>query len=1093
MSFVVNAFSSLKEVADKAIAEIQSNWTDPFKEPIVLFSNANVRKWFTKYWIRKEGVVANVNSPSLEHFLWESLNPAEGDTLLSAEKLQMALLAALQQDEYWKTVPTLEAFLGDDPRDVAFPAKIVDLAANLAAKFREYEFAFCEDFIKAWTSGESFFAGAPAEALETEKWQRDLYAKVFADSLGACTLPQLYMKKKGEPDLFKNLEGKTIVLIGLFSVGKFYRDMIEAIGNVATVSLYVPAVTCAEKPEWTRFSESNMKLWNPAATEIDSLVIPGNIEIVAAPSRLREIENLYQKVWEAVDSGVRLDDMLVLVPNLDDYRPSIERVFEGFTLPHSYASSSMSMALVSKVVTELMEMATEGEISRSGFLSLVRNPLVQSARGFNRDQCDAFEKWVEDVCMYREKVAEHPEDEFANQCGSINPVNSWSFGIRRLLLSRLATEKVVMGETYYPYNDIESSDTRTLEVFCKLVDDVETFIRERNEYVDDESGFHYWKNIDLLKSFIGITGFEEEVPTYRSLLRVLYAIKDLDFLQVKFFVMGALSGVESDRGKFLLDGLTFAKFSPEIFVPMKRIFMVGMNASDFPGSSNESTLDIRVLAGLRDSLKDVVAQNHSAFFNELISAEKVYISYLCKNLKTDAECYASSIVSELKETKSIPETVLTLDENGKDESLFVLRRVLRKHVDSMLKGKNQKTEGRLKNLVPMPIPAEFDVKNMASFLVNPFEFQIKQVLNIRDERDATTSTLEPIEADNLQVSSWSKILFAEYREHAGELSNFEKTFSSPAKDGLAEHEKLENEIVDLKDKLKLAVEKKAKELKASLKISLPDARKKVEAEGEEYAEVRAKKARLDEINKQIGFKTKASLGMIKRKIDADTKQGFIDDLANKGLISLNTILEDASNSGYIPRNETFQKQVSDTLKEILFNQSQRLVGAPSVDIVRIESCSGVASFRHILPLYLDVLKEVSEKQTEKEYNCFVAVISGKTDKKDPSKRIGFTVGKQQAIDVMAKIQKQAFEKRFAANIPCDVLGNADDFDYVSQDDISEVIADTYKYPSREAKLFCENDWNLDNWAEAWATYRTMTDVLVPPAQKDEAESSEEEN
>lgn len=1091
MSFVINAFSSLHEVADQAIKQIQANWTDPFEEPIVLFSSANVQKWFTKYWIQKEGVVANVNSPSLEHFLWKSLNPDEGDTLLSAEKLQMALLAALQQDEYWKTVPTLKTFLGEDPEEAAFPAKIVDLAANLAAKFREYEFAFCEDFIKAWTCGESYFTGAPAEALETEKWQRDLYAKVFSEGLGACSLPQLYMKKKGEADLFKNLAGKTIVLIGLFSVGKFYRDMIEAIGKVAQVTLYVPAVTCSEKPEWTRFSESNLKLWKPDAAGIKSLEIPENIEIVAAPSKLREIENLYQKVWEAVDSGIRLDDMLVLVPNLDDYRPSIERVFEGFSLPHNYASSSMSMALVSKVAMELLEMATAGEISRSGFLALVRNPLVQKARGFNRDQCDAFEKWVEDVCMYREKVADKPEEEFSNQNSSINPVNSWSFGIRRLLLNRLSTEKVVMGETYYPYSDIESSDTQTLEVFCKLVDDVETFIRERNEFVDDDNGFHYWKNIDLLKSFIGITGFEEEVPTYRSLLRVLYAVKDLDFLQVKFFVMGALSGVESDRGKFLLNGLTFARFSPEMFVPMKRIFMVGMNSSDFPGSDNESTLDIRVLANMRESLKDGVAQNHSAFFNELISAEKVYISYLNKNLKTDAECYASSIVSELKEFKSIPETVLTLDENGEEESLLSLRRVMRKHVDSMLLGKKLEVESKLKNLPPMPIPEDFDVRTMAKFLENPFEFQIKQVLNIRDERDATAQTLEPIEADNIQLSVWNKMMFAEYREHAHEFADFAENFKSPTKEKLDLMYSLDAEIEKDFAELTAQREVRAQALKKEQKIKIKDARDIAASEMPESEDLLKKRSELAGVKEAIGYRIKSSLNVINRKIATETWLGFINKLVADGDVSLTAILDDAANRGYVPKHPTFQEQVANTLKEKLVYQAMNYSGVPAADIVRLEGCSGKAGYKHVLSLYLDILQEASQKTEEREYNCNITIISGG----DPTtnKCLDFSVGKQQAADLMALIQKNAYEKRFAANIPCEVIGSALDYDGADQEDVLESIRELYKYPSREAVLFCEDDWNLDNWAEPWGVYRAMVSPLVPPVAEPVEESVEEQN
>lgn len=1091
MSFVANTFASFKEIAEKAINDIQNSWTDPFEEPIVLFSSPYVKKWFTKYWVQKEGVVANVESPNLESFAWQVLvtDPNEKIRQLRPEMLQQILLAKLPEYKLIKEQ-------ADD-----YSARLVDLADGVTAKFREYELAFGNSLIESWLNDKPFFAEINKESEgDIEKWQRNLYREIFTGNGCECgikvddteyvSIPQLYYKLTKENNwdevqkrLKESLGGKYIYLIGQFSVGQFYLDLFEKVKNVAHIS-------------WLKVEERK----NDAVD-----VAQKKIEIVAAPSRMREIEELYQKVWRDIkQGGARLDEMLVLIPNVDGYRTAIERVFPKYAspqFPYAFANPSEKDSLVARGITTLLDMASAKDISRTNFLAFVRNPLVQNSLNIDSEVCDSFEQWITEANIYRNEV-------------KINKVNEWSFGVKRLLLSRLTGNAVTLNDDepqYLPFENMTSADDSNLEIFCQLIDDLNAFIADRDVFIEEENingnvqKYHYWKNLDYVRKWLNPgyqKSLEEEKGAYAGLIHTVNSLgwqhlivgRDPSFAEIKFAILNSLKGIETQCGKFLQDGLTFAKFTTEAFIPVKYLYLVGMNFEDFPGDKEDSTLDLRGVINdekLKEkALPDKVMQKKDAFWQEIRENENIYVSYLCKDLKENAALYPAGVVKELIGKIGGNKTELNIDEANADGH-YLWRRAYRHEVDAALAKAKPSFKSKLNNLPVIDPPkdeAEL-TKDLISFLKNPFEFQISKVLKIYEKEDAGLNNFEPIELDSIQRASWNRELF-------GELVNDIYDSVKTKSDFKTEHSKKKDDLV-----------KKQNEMKHETKTTqhlrtLQDADEQLRKISAEYRS----------ICKEIEDEKNAKYDI----------PNIVENAITKSSVWKKQVASQFN--GSIPQNVNLQNRIKQDLASLIIAQilimkkkglNRELVLSMTLEdscykavapnnMIYFIDVRNTAKYEHLIRLYINVLQKVNKNGISAKFKLLVV------GKDSFIKSSEINLSKDQTEQILEKITHHAYGKknengkvitnRLASLIPCEICGKLNE-DFTIDDFMEECQKDEYgiwSYPSSASKLFSEEDWGIpqdgnmkfEDW-ENWQIYKSLIENLLPPKKDDMHNSGED--
>ena len=96
---------NLETLADEMIEAISSVWTNPFESPVVIFPDPKLEQWFRLRWMKKKGVLANLNKSTIDRFLFDILvGKDDSRKKLTAEMLTNVILAYLEKDNNYKTL-----------------------------------------------------------------------------------------------------------------------------------------------------------------------------------------------------------------------------------------------------------------------------------------------------------------------------------------------------------------------------------------------------------------------------------------------------------------------------------------------------------------------------------------------------------------------------------------------------------------------------------------------------------------------------------------------------------------------------------------------------------------------------------------------------------------------------------------------------------------------------------------------------------------------------------------------------------------------------------------------------------------------------
>lgn len=896
--------ADMSALFDDAVTALRKAWTDPFNAPVILFPESKVEQWFRLRSLQNDsfkGVLANLETMSLDKFLWNALKPAANENRLSAEILQNVIEAWLVSkdasgvENLYSLGSSVSEFLtGNETKletSSVDAAKLFDFSNTLAGLFLEYETSRPADFLNLadngnfkpegilayWKQGNlrDFFSTGK-KTLEKEQWQKTLYSRIFhADADGTSvlsrafknaeegdaeylTLPYLFAKNK---ESLKALRGKDIFFFGLSGMGQFYRVIIQEMAKYAEIHAYIQN-PCAEfwedvqpkvhgewkwkkkdAPEriiwsadnedgsesgvsdkenallrdWGRSGRENVRLWCLASDydfefqgqdpgndtllhSVQSAVYrrlqrpetptlnDGSLTLTAAPTRLREVEALHTKVCKLLEKGVRLDDILVLSPVLDDYRVEIEQVFnhvphnDPLYIPYTIADSPEKESFTASALNILLRVRSEKNLSRPDFFALVKNPVVQSVRGISPSQVADWETWVADMNVYRD---------VSDSEGKKSP-HSWMFGMRRMVLARLMDKPYTQGDdTYHPYSDLESGNDASLGKFLDCIDSLEKWASAENDVSEEtlrpmESFLNEWLNsqLDFLESKAGRT----TLNTLQVLRWQFHAGRaKIGFNEVAFALGSALGNIKTGNGKLFTGGLSFMKLATNRSLPVRYAFILGMGAKNFPGSNMENTLDLRLSAARWPGDDRTIDKNRYTFLCQFVNTrDGLFLSYVNKNLQKDESLVCSGVVRDLQNFialsdkasagEKFAEEIIPLDESRPWSDLYTVRALRGKKLQNVNVAQNANAAGNSEKVADAgkridKIPERIYGWQLKKFLQNPFEFQVTNSLHLpEDEGDETIKAFEPITVDGLQMHSLCRDLFAELGKMMGQSS-----------------------------------------------------------------------------------------------------------------------------------------------------------------------------------------------------------------------------------------------------------------------------------------------------------------------------------
>ncbi len=413
--------------------------------------------------------------------------------------------------------------------------------------------------------------------------------------------------------------------------------------------------------------QNNILTLSSKARETEKLSQDRSLQIVACPSVYREVETVYNSILFNLEQNtdLQLTDIAILVPNISAYKPVFDSVFNrnpkclAYNLVDSYAEIE---SVYGKAILGILTLAT-GRFSRNEVFDLILNPCFTSRWKIGQDEVQAWANWTEALNVF------HTFDREAKIAKGYpaSGIHTWKQGLQRLRLSRilaapnaLNTASLEHFQELVPFNDIKTGDVDLVEKFCMVIEALHHAAGTLN--IKQATGAQ-WKQtfFNVCDQLIEIPeDFKGEFVVQQTLIQAFDNLKLYDQLQgdspqstldvdlINEFIRANLSSISGGHGDYLTGGITISALQPMRPIPFSIVYILGMEEGNFPGRAELSSLDLRLLKRRIGDIS-IPERNCYLFLEMLLSVrDKMYISYVSRDLQKDRIQQSCSVVNQLR-------------------------------------------------------------------------------------------------------------------------------------------------------------------------------------------------------------------------------------------------------------------------------------------------------------------------------------------------------------------------------------------------------------------------------------------------------------
>ncbi|TGK92421.1 exodeoxyribonuclease V subunit gamma [Leptospira brenneri] len=713
----------LQDITTELGKQIKENQKEnPLKRPLVVVPNQNLIPWLRLNLPKfdESNLSLNIEFTFLEKailkIIFQYLNiPAyeEKTALYQYESLKKDCFALLyrNQKEILNDFPEIETYLKEIP-------KLYYLSDILTKYFKDYELNR-EEWIKDWLGLEA--KPIPNELKKDPYFalEKQIYTEIFKDSSKPKNLFRYLEEGKklslsGDLHLFclSNLSGTYIdflkettsgpdsklnVHIYQFHNGKIIGKNSEKNKNHLSKFSKPQSYLAKEfaKGEYTKQKSkfvSGGMLSKLKAQLLEESTKPENyledqtVRVWNAPSVYRELESIAHDILNKISLSkgkLNLLDFAILVPDMNEYRSSIEWVFDGGiyasqkegTLPKllklPYSITDLAAKDTSKLysaLSTLFRCIVNNRFEKDDIHTLFKNPLLT---GLGGDEDEPSSLKVLDLIDSLGSIYEE-----GNQ---YNPYTI-SFGLKRAVVSMVLDEKTAWEEAEVVTKEISSDKTiiQFVEIWNRIKkiqwDLKESILKYSNEerYLIFETLFQ--------ELFLFEGDLENERNYFNEWLRSIQSWCHTDWKSPKDFLEMLLmiteevfSNIPMQKGNYLTEGITISLLQPMRPIPFLHIYIAGLGEGKFPGSVDRSRFNLRRFDSKPWDLSRREIQE-SLFWESILSAEEsITFSYVGKNTLEDKEFEPCSTLFEVMTTMDIKKAVelpLTSYSRFYDETQF---------------------------------------------------------------------------------------------------------------------------------------------------------------------------------------------------------------------------------------------------------------------------------------------------------------------------------------------------------------------------------------------------------------------------------------
>jgi len=371
----------------------------------------------------------------------------------------------------------------------------------------------------------------------------------------------------------------------------------------------------------------------------------------------RELEVVRDQILAAfaADPQLQAHEVLVLVPDVERYAPYAQAVFGPVRehLPFHVADKAPASELpLCGALFDLLQLA-RGRLQVADVLHLLELPAVHRRSGIAaadlpalRARCErAGIRWGRDGA-WRHRHFDLPAFD----------ANSWRQGLDRLLLGAATGPEPDLVAGLLPVADATSSRDELLARFCGFADSLFAALEQlqRPEPLD------VWADrVDaLLAGFFAAADAEDELAALQvqratARLRRLAAearLREPVALPVlQDWLRAALRQGVGNRG-FCAGAVTVAAMLPMRTVPVRHLFLCGLDDASFPRRDQPEPFDL-VAAAARRGDRSTRLDDRQLFLDAVLAArQRLHLTFVGHSQKDDSACAPSAVLAELLDT-----------------------------------------------------------------------------------------------------------------------------------------------------------------------------------------------------------------------------------------------------------------------------------------------------------------------------------------------------------------------------------------------------------------------------------------------------------
>ncbi len=684
----IHSSASLQLLADQCAENVNNRGLeDPFTPHTILVPNLDSARWLRLKLTERNGILANSEFMLPAEWLWKQvrkLHPGLPKMLASDRgPLKWSLYQLLSDEQTNQKFPVLYRYIASQ-KEVSRDQALYQLSGKLASLFDEY-LIYRPEMVNRWERG--------ADGSGDEKWQAELWRTLiqfWSTELGAAS-PQnrahLFIETE---HALKRAEIRPEPSIMVFNTGLMPSVILRSLqhcGSHSDVRFYIvepsKELKSPENQVFRSYGEDarniaklyssvvgerkklHSDIFNPDSLGniqrsifLDESVPKANpnddlasVQIRSCHSRLREIEVLHDFLLEQFekDSTLAPDDIAVVTPNPEKYKPFVDAVFnhkeEGLPVIPTHMGNNRSGSGIGKSVLRLLGLL-DSRFSFDSVMDLFQSDPVRNSFGVSETQAIRVKRWMQENHVVWGLDGKHRGE--WNQPKKTH--QTWKSALDRGWLGQWIGENEDEDNLYY--HRIESVDEQELwAVFSMYMRKLQNAARSAKSRKTLQGWVEWLRTIQS----IFFTYQEEQNDGAKPLQYIFDVLNDMvsagtGSAEIPFRVfkteLEQLIDKAGASGAVFTRGVTFSSMVPLRSIPFKVVALIGLNDQEFPRKNISPDFDL-MARNPQPGERNHKLEDRNLFLESIMAAQKVhYCSYIGQSPEDNEIIPPSTIVSE---------------------------------------------------------------------------------------------------------------------------------------------------------------------------------------------------------------------------------------------------------------------------------------------------------------------------------------------------------------------------------------------------------------------------------------------------------------